>query len=302
MTNILSKKDLKIFKGKYFSPWFNNNDIIHVKTPKKVVVFDLDETIGSFSDLYIIWCGIKHAWPSCPHFNKLLDMYPEFLRYGITTILEFLYEKKRTRECNKIYIYTNNQCSPEWVHLISKYFESKIRTSKKKLFDKMICAFKINNKTIEDCRSGHSKRIRDFLRCSGTSDHSEICFIDDVEYPEMRSGKVYYICPRPYVHPLTTIEIIKRISKASWLHRGILTSESFWKDWFRLHKRRFINKSRNNLDLDLQVSQKIIFHLQEYLMYGKNNQPKTQTKKKQKELKKKRKTQRAITDLQNHSP
>ena len=68
------------------------------KKSKRVMVFDLDETLGSFGDLYILWSGVKHIHKNFEQFDKLLDLYPEFFRYGIMTILEFLYEKKKTKE------------------------------------------------------------------------------------------------------------------------------------------------------------------------------------------------------------
>ena len=152
-SHIISKEHVKIFKGKYYLPWFKTSHVVHFKAPNKVVVFDLDETLGSFTDLYILWRGIKHVWPSCNGFTELCDLFPEFLRYGILTILEYLYDKKIKKECHKIFIYTNNQCSTEWVGLISKYLEKKVKSTshhpKYPLFDKMICAFKINNKQLQ---------------------------------------------------------------------------------------------------------------------------------------------------------
>ena len=84
----------------------------------------------------------------------------------------------------------------------------------------------------------------------------------------MKSAKVYYICPRPYVHYLSTHEIIKRIVRASWIPNGILTRSSFWKDWFYVHKRRYARPGKCDIELDLQVSQKIIHHLREFMLFG----------------------------------
>jgi hypothetical protein len=89
---------------------YNNNIIVHpnsfvkFKNIKrgKYIVFDLDETLGSFVDLYILWKGVAHLNKtgvikfegSQYNFNDILDIYPEFLRCGIMTILEFLFYKK----------------------------------------------------------------------------------------------------------------------------------------------------------------------------------------------------------------
>jgi hypothetical protein len=74
--------------------------------PQKVITFDLDETLGSFGDLYILWDGLQmyiknntepnneEENPNESMFYMLMDLYPEFLRYGILNILDFLYHKK----------------------------------------------------------------------------------------------------------------------------------------------------------------------------------------------------------------
>ena len=83
---------VQIYKGKYFlKPKY--------KQVSKVIAFDLDETLGSFIDLDILWRtlkGLEKQYDIEVDFNKLLDLYPEFLRYGILSILEFLYQKKKS--------------------------------------------------------------------------------------------------------------------------------------------------------------------------------------------------------------
>ena len=69
----------------------------------KIVVFDLDETLGYFSDLVSLWYIIALK-KTQQNFNALLDQYPEFLRYGILTILEYLYHKKHAGKCYKLYL------------------------------------------------------------------------------------------------------------------------------------------------------------------------------------------------------
>jgi hypothetical protein len=274
---VLSKEDVKLFKGKHYLPWFKtvSDEMVIIKVPEKVIVVDMDETLGSFADLYIVWRGIHQVCPDCHHFYELLDLYPEFLRYGMLTILEYLYDCKLKKLCHKMFIYTNNQCSVKWVNLISEYLEQKVkmghpRSPTKKLFDQIICAFKINNKTIEECRSSHQKKIDDFLKCSMITDNADICFIDDVEYPLMKSSKVYYICPRAYTHNLKTKEIIRRVISAKWLslYNNILCSEEYWSNWFIIHRKRVVRKGNGDVYLDLQVSQKIMCHLRDFLNFA----------------------------------
>jgi hypothetical protein len=75
--------------------------------------------------------------------------------------LEYLNQKKKSGYCNKVYIYTNNQCPDDWANLISDYFNRKLLTNNN-IFDKVICAFKINNRQIEFSRTTHEKTHNDF--------------------------------------------------------------------------------------------------------------------------------------------
>ena len=97
---------VKIYKGKNFQLKYRVNDDRSSK-PKKVIAFDMDETLGSFTDLEILWSTIielqysnidKTTLYVTPDnlklFNTFLDLYPEFLRYGILHILKYIYQKK----------------------------------------------------------------------------------------------------------------------------------------------------------------------------------------------------------------
>ena len=75
----------------------------------KVIIFDLDETLGSFSDMESLWSGIHNYIKIQENalnkidinqnaFNQLMDIYPEFLRTGILEILSYFVNKKRAKE------------------------------------------------------------------------------------------------------------------------------------------------------------------------------------------------------------
>jgi hypothetical protein len=59
---------------------------------------------------------------------------------------------------------------------------------------------------------------------------------------------------------------------APWIHSDskytLLRSETYWFNWFGIHRRRMIRRGVTNVTLDLQVSQKLIYHLQEFLQFG----------------------------------
>jgi hypothetical protein len=249
--------DVRLYKGKFFQKPLSNSfkylppltKIYDAKKCSKVVVFDLDETIGNFADLYLIWTaifntgiytGTVNANVAQLIFNELLDLYPEFLRYGILDILEFIRTKIQNGESHRIYFYTNNQCeftacstdtsrssysTTEWVEMIIVYLNRKINTLDT-IFAKPICAFKIGNRIIEPLRESTSKTHRDFLKCAILPKQTEICFIDDAYHVKMKHDKVYYIQPPPYTHGLSRETIINRFMNSD-LFSKLRTSQHF---------------------------------------------------------------------------
>ena len=108
----MNVKYIQLYKGEYIKQSSNTSNNKLIKLKPKVIVFDLDETIGSFYDLELLWRGL-HIYKNKndyvfdntqENFNKLLDLYPEFLRYGILNILDFLKFKKQTDEYTYIQI------------------------------------------------------------------------------------------------------------------------------------------------------------------------------------------------------
>lgn len=254
--------EIQLYKGKYYNRKRS-------KTNGRVIAFDLDETLGSFTDLEILWSSLQHYTKKYipVDFNALLDLYPEFLRYGILHIIEFLIQKKKTGQCKQIYIYTNNQCKYNWVDLISTYFDYKLKTSTP-IFDKIIRAFRIGNTRIEPNRTSTSKKFSDFIKCTLLPIKTEVCFVDNYEYKDMKTDRVYYIQPYSYTHHLSTQDIIKRFINSDIyntitnehhiLHRHIA-------DYFII--RNHItngNPMIQDLKRDIVVAQKIMYHLKEF--------------------------------------
>jgi hypothetical protein len=99
----------------------------------KIVIFDLDETLGYFLELGIFWDSLKlykkHKKNNAGEFtqldfNEILDLYPEFVRPNIFPILKYLKRKTENGECNGVMIYTNNTGPKPWVLHIKDFFES----------------------------------------------------------------------------------------------------------------------------------------------------------------------------------
>ena len=97
----------------------------------KIVVFDLDETLGYFVEFGIFWDNLSFYLSKYLNkeigqneFNTIIDLYPEFLRPNIINILKYLKTKKQSKSCQKLMIYTNNQGSRKWINHVISYFES----------------------------------------------------------------------------------------------------------------------------------------------------------------------------------
>ena len=184
-------------------------------TNRKVIVLDLDETIGSFGELYILWNNVISD-KTQSQFNALLDLYPEFLRYGILNIIDYLKYKKESRSYFKTYIYTNNVLPRHWVKMIVEYIEHK--RSCIGLFDKIIHGF---NKSFDCLRTTRNKTHSDFIRCSVLPRGTEICFVDDTYFVKMERPTVYYIQPKQYNHSMKTSDIVKRFVNSQFVKKVI---------------------------------------------------------------------------------
>ena len=279
---------------------------------KKIVVFDLDETLGYFVELSVFLDCINKYLKSelklpeltQDQFNDLLDLYPEFLRPNIIAILNYLKHKKQDLCCNKLMIYTNNQGPKKWAKLIISYFENKLNT---KLFDQIIAAFKINGKQIEICRTSHEKSHKDFIRCTKLPKTAQICFLDDCYYPEMYHKNVYYINVKPYLHDLPLDELLSRLHKSKLIDNIIKNASknididtnieinSFNKtitDMFMEYNFDIINKNADDYYLDKSLSKKIMVHLQEFFNKSQSNNANKKTRKNSSHYKSKNKTKR----------
>lgn len=227
------------------------------RTIKKTFVFDLDETIGSFGDMYYLWTYLTIEQQTQVVFNELLDLFPEFLRVGILSIFSWIRVKYEKNECRQVYLYTNNQCEyPNWVNRLISYLNCKIGVQENQsLFAKPICAFKIKDKRIELLRTGHSKTYDDFIRCSMLPKSVEICFIDDVVYDKMKDSRIYFIQPPPYRHFLTRDTIIDRFM-TSPLYRTLYPNKPLF------HANMDYEYTPNPFDID--VSKKMMYYIREF--------------------------------------
>ena len=231
--------------------------------PLKVVVFDLDETLGYFVVFGMFWNAIRSFFKrplTQMDFNTTMDLYPEFIRPNIIEILIFLKRKKETNKCNNLMIYTNNQGPEEWAIFIKSYFEWKIGGI---IFDRIIPAFKVNGKQIAMGRTTHRKTHADFIRSANIPDNSKICFVDDIFHDEMNTNNVYYIHIRPYIYDLPYDTLINRYLM---LHSSLNSSLFALKcmTHFAKYNHKFIQKKEEDYELDIVTSTQLIKHIKRF--------------------------------------
>ena len=186
----------------------------------KVVVFDVDETLGNFAQ-FSLFGHILEEYFNDPnimynYFNDLIDLYPEIIRPSMVRILDYIRKKKNAGICSKVMIYTNNTGPDKWVSHIRHYFEYKLRTASATsstssandiaiippLFDHIIGGFKPNQTHHTSNgypqRTTKDKTVDDFIHCSRLPSNIEVCFLDDLYHPKMTDERVYYIKLQPY--------------------------------------------------------------------------------------------------------
>lgn len=244
----------------------------------KIVVFDLDETLGYFTQYGIFWDSltnylkIKNATPlSQSDFDDILDLFPDFLRPNIINILTYLKNKKKTNCCSKMMIYTNNTGPREWARHIIRYFEGKINY---KLVDQIIAAFKINGKRVEICRTTQNKTHNDLIKCTKIPADAEICFMDDSFYPEMANDNIYYINVKPYYYDYTFEEMLLKFKESVVGKRIIKNDEKFDEimlEHIKLFKYIVVEKNEKEYEVDKVLGKHIISHLQTFFNRSTKN-------------------------------
>lgn len=262
---------IQLYKGRGLKKTKNNEGT-------KIFVFDLDETIGSFSELYILFKCIEYIKTDLKLtifendkelLFALLDLFPEFFRYGISVIFQYLHEKKKITNEIFVYIYTNNICIPiSWTTIIVKYMEEKFGVDN--LFDNIIRAFKIGNQIVEYNRTTASKTYKDLIRCVHIPINTELCFIDNIEYTKMKHRHVYYIQPKPYYHYVNRSGIIDRFIKSqpgilmqSLLQDNLenMVLNYYQKNDYILHE---YVKTTEELETDIIITKKIMYHIKHF--------------------------------------
>ncbi len=257
---------------------------------KRIVVFDMDETLGCFVQFGIFWDALQEYFfhsLSEKDFFETLDKYPEFLRPKIFSILKYLKRKKEKGQLSHIYIYTNNQGPKSWALKIKRYFEHKLSYD---FFDRVIAAFKVRNKIVEICRTTHEKTVNDLLKCTKLSANTKICFLDDQYHPQMEHETVDYINIKPYTHDIPFEIMINRFMGTTigkTINKDKDTFKNFILKFISGYKYDITPKRNSEFKIDKIASKKMMFYIQEF--FKSDHSPKTRKRKKQKSKNKTRK-------------
>jgi len=244
--------------------WLNTHiDRMNHKNPLKIAVFDLDETLGYFTEISIFWDALENYYGrklTNQKFFEVLDTFPEVFRPNIFKILDFIHKKK---SCHKIFIYTNNQGEKSWVGMISDYISYKNGYN---VFDHIIAAYKIRGKLIEPKRTSHDKSVKDLISCTNIPENTEICFIDDLYHPLMEKENVYYINIKQYRISLPFDEMAKRYYHAILKNTDINSSEFINKmvTYMKQYNYMVLPKSDEEKRIDTIVSKKLFSNLDDF--------------------------------------
>ncbi len=235
------------------------------------MVLDMDETLGHFEQISIFWQVLIQYFKkegkiivNNTLFYQLIDIFNKILRPNILNILEYLKRVKYNNLCDKIIIYSNNT-SKEWCNLISYYFNHKLQY---KLFDKIIAAYKVNGKIIEQNRSDYNKNFSDLINCAKLSYNTQVCFLDDLFHPDMKNPNVFYLKIKPYIYTYSIKEmVIEYYNKNTDIIINKGQFINFMIKNINLYNYKLYKKSQTEEKLDVLLSKQLLEHINSFFTH-----------------------------------
>ncbi|MAP62064.1 MAG: hypothetical protein CMF82_03840 [Candidatus Marinimicrobia bacterium] len=183
----------------------------------KCIVFDLDETLGYFSQVYQVSKKFEELHNLKISKKAILLLYKTFyniFRPGIFTVLGYVKYLKDKYNI-KVVLYTNSTMDIRWINAFVEYTETLIDLQ----FDTII---NLNS----GCRTSVKKTLVDLYSCTGyLKSISKILVIDNNEHKLLKNDNVifvllksfYYIYENVYLwqvlHKMYKYEIIRPIQK-----------------------------------------------------------------------------------------
>ena len=174
----------------------------------KHIIFDLDETIGYFSQFIFIINIIQSYMPI--DYNIQFNNFISFFRPGIFDVFKELIYKKRTGKIQCVILYSNNN-NIVFVNRVIDFIHYKIDYE---LFDDII--------TLEDPRRRtRNKEYYDLVHCIPHIQNGRLCFIDDRKHRLMLHENVDYIKCEKYICELKIDKIMNILNQYPLNHSHI---------------------------------------------------------------------------------
>lgn len=183
-----------------------------ISKPPHYVIFDLDETLGYFTELSIIWGCLQSVYKAKGQytFNKLCEVFEnDYFRPGIFKVFRFL---KKQGDAVRVILYTNNTGSMEWLRLILNFIEMKAGVNN--LFYKIVPGYKPGQRTGPCRRSSFDKTYPEIVRCASIPADAKIIFFDDLWHSQMNAKEVTYVRVKAYYRPMRPSHIIHKLQNS----------------------------------------------------------------------------------------
>lgn len=257
------------------------------KANKKVIVFDLDETIGYFTQLGVFIKLVEdytnHKFTTAQN-HQLLSLYPELFRSGIMDVFKHL--KKHKSDNTKIIIYTNNTGPKSWVMMIKNYIEKQLNG---KLFDKVLAGYRegLYGKVQEHSRTTSDKTYEDLVNAVNLSETDKIIFFDDQLHYRMYNTNINYVHLKPYQKLLSLSEFIEKFAESK-LGKKLIKDKNkllfgIKETWNKYQFRQYTEKSINEKNY---TTRKILKEIKTFTLFKNKKNSTTKRKKSQRKSKK----------------
>ena len=241
---------------------------------KSYIIFDLDETIGQFVQLGCFYKGLIQYFNKVPtknEFYQLLNRCNKYFRPRMFEILNHIKVHKIKDKNLNVLIYTNNQGGNSWVTKIKDFMELKIQYG---LFDRIIGPHKIRDELYEILRSTESKCYNDLVKIIDCNDKEDILFLDDNFYNEMLKDNVIYLLVKPYRYYYKSIELVNIFLS----YNNVKNINEFTDYMINYMKKYDETKSKSFVsNEDIEMSNKIIKHIKDFLSKVKNKKSNRKT-------------------------
>jgi hypothetical protein len=142
---------------------------------KKCIIFDLDETIGYFTQIYITILRFESLYSiklDYKDYHNLFNEYENIFRPGIFILLAYLNALKKKYPI-KIILYTNTTMCDSFINDIIRYINKKIH-SEENIFDNIITLS-------SSCRKYLTKQFTDLHKCINYLTNGYVFLIIDNE-------------------------------------------------------------------------------------------------------------------------